>query len=80
MSSQKWSKMDNAEHRQHSMHVLTRAALQVYANSEELTIKKSKRKALNKSILGEGCKELVKNLLARYQLTDKVRNYIFLSL
>jgi hypothetical protein len=72
MSAKKWSKMSELEHQQHSMHVLSRAALQLYAKENKLTFSKSKRKALKKSALGGNGLQLVQNLVSRYQLIDEV--------
>lgn len=63
--------MSEIEHQQHSMHVLSRAALQLYAKENKLIFSKSKRKALNKSALGGNRLQLVQNLVSRYQLIDK---------
>lgn len=72
MSAKKWSKMSELEHQQHSMHVLSRAALQLYAKENKLLFSKSKRKALNKSALGADRLQLIQNLVLRYKLIDEV--------
>lgn len=80
MSAKKWSKMNGLEHQQHSMHVLSRAALQLYVKENRLIFSKSKRKALNKSALGGNDSQLVKNLVSRYQLIDEaISNKLFIE-
>lgn len=80
MSAKKWSKMNGLEHQQHSMHVLSRAALQLYVKENKLIFSKSKRKALNKSALGGNDLQMVKNLVSRYQLIDEaISNKLFID-
>ncbi|CAB3387374.1 Hypothetical predicted protein [Cloeon dipterum] len=74
MSAHKWGHMTEQEHKQHSMHVLCRAAVQLFAIDNRLQLLKVKRKALRKGALKLSEDELVDDMMARFELKDTQGN------